>query len=226
MRITAWIAGFLGLCALPAPARGQVDVSCPTTLRPRFDSYQPVAFQGKAFETYWQNTAGGPMGGPSYAWFSATPNPDPISTDGRARWRRARILVHCFATLLWGGNRTYHYHPIAYNGTLESTSTACSDPDDPPEWGGGEYVTTDPVTGPVPEDGTEPLTRLRREPAHEGAPPDTYMMDCGSSGGGGSGAGSMSCRWEYMIIEISYDGGKTWHVWWEGWGQTCEQNEA
>lgn len=216
------ISQFLSSVAVAA----QRDVSCPSTLRPRFDNYQAVVFRGKEFETNWQNTAGGAMGGPSYAWFSATPDPSPLSIDGSARWRDARILVHCFAIIGWGGTRYYHYHPIAYNGTLESTRSACGDPDDPPIWGGGEYITNDPSTSPVPEDGTEPLTRFTRDPDREGAPPDTYIMDCGGGAGGGDagGAGNVTCHWEYMTIEISYDGGRTWSVWWEGWGQVCEEN--
>lgn len=227
MRIPAWTAAFVALIVVSAPARAQIDVSCPTTLRPRFNHYQGVTFQGKEFETYWQNTAGGALGGPSYAWFAATPNPDPISVDGSTRWRGAQILVHCYAVIGWGGTRYYHYHPKAYTGRLEPVSIACDGGEEPLP-GGGEYMMNDPTTGLVVEDGTTPLTRLVRDPDREGAPPDTYILDCssGSGGGGGLGGGSVSCHWEYMLIEISYDGGRTWHVWWEGWGQVCEQNEA
>ncbi|HEX6367794.1 MAG TPA: hypothetical protein VF006_02600 [Longimicrobium sp.] len=223
----ACIAVVTGLLLYSVSASAQRDVSCPTTLRPRFDNYQPIVFQGQEFETYWQNTAGGPMGGPSYAWFSATPNPDPISVDGTTRWRRARVLVHCFVTLSWGGSRTYHYHPIAYNGTLEPVGTACGGGDDPPDWGGGEYITTDPGGDEFPPE-EAPLTRLRRDTTKAGVPPDTYITECPGGGAGGNqgGAGNITCHWEYMIIEISFDGGKTWYVWWEGWGQVCEENAS
>jgi hypothetical protein len=218
---SACIAVLIGLSASVSPAASQVDVSCPTTLRARFDGYQPVVYRGKEFETQWQNIAGGALGGPSYAWFIATPDPNPLSLDGTVRWRSARILVHCFATRLWNGNRTYHYHPIAYNGALESTQSACGT--DPPTWGGEDYMTSAPSTGVVMDDGTEPMTRLTRDPDRAGAPSDMYLMDCGGAGGGDAGgSGGVTCQWEYMTIEISYDGGKTWSVWWEGWGQTCE----
>jgi|GEM_PF-2327812 len=227
MRPFPWIAVFIGLSILPLPAVGQRDVSCPGTLRPRFDNYQPVVFRGKPFETYWQNTAGGALGGPSYAWFVATPEPNPLSLDGTMRWRGARILVHCYATLLWGGSRTYHYHPVAYDGVLESVRTSCGITDDPPTWDdGGEYVTSDSVAGPVLEEDTEPLTRLTRDPDREGAPSDTYMMDCGGTGDGDGGTGDVTCHWEYLTIEISYDGGRSWAVLWEGWGQVCEENAS
>jgi hypothetical protein len=215
----ARVAVFFSLFVCSVPAESQKDVSCPTTLRPRFNHYQPVAYRGKEFETYWNNTAGGTLGGPSLAWFVATPDPNPISLDGSVRWRGAQILVHCYATMLWGGSRTYHYHPVAYNGTLESLRSACTD--DPPTWG-GDYITNEPSAGVVMDDGTEPLTRLTRDPYREGAPPDTYITDCTGGGGDAGGSGSVACHWEYMTIEISYDGGKTWSVWWEGWGQICE----
>ena len=43
----------------------------------------------------------------------------------------------------------------------------------------------------------------------------------GAGGGGGGGGGGHTCQQEYVIIEISYDGGNTWSVWWEGWAQMC-----
>ena len=36
----------------------------------------------------------------------------------------------------------------------------------------------------------------------------------------------MTCWQEYMVIEISYDGGITWQEFWSGWGTVCEQNES
>jgi hypothetical protein len=215
-----WIALTVGQIVFSTSAVAQKDVSCPTSLRPRFNHYQGVVFRGKEFETHWQNMAGGALGGPSYAWFSATPDPNPLSIDGSARWRDARILVHCFAIIGWGGTRYYHYHPVAYNGTLESTQSACGT--DPPTWGGEDYVTSDPSVGVAMDNGAEPMTRLTRDPDRVGAPSITYLMDCGGAGGGDAGGPSVTCQWEYMTVEISYDGGKTWSVWWEGWGQTCE----
>jgi hypothetical protein len=220
MRKSAWLALVIGLSVLPIPAVSQKDVSCPTKLRARFNHYQAVEYRGKEFETEWLNTAGGTFGGPSFAWFVATPDPNPISLDGTVRWRNARILVHCFAVLGWNGTRYYHYHPVAYNGTLESIQSACG-PDNPPTWG-GDYITSNPSTGVVMDDGTEPITRLTRDLDREGAPPDTYITDCTGGGGDAGGSGSVTCHWEHMTIEISYDGGKTWSVWWEGWGQVCE----
>ena len=53
--------------------------------------------------------------------------------------------------------------------------------------------------------------------------PDAGGADCSSEengGGGGGGAGS-NCRTEYIVIEVSYDGGSTWSTFWEGNAQVC-----
>jgi hypothetical protein len=47
--------------------------------------------------------------------------------------------------------------------------------------------------------------------------------DCAGSGsgGGGQGAGG-ACHQEYVVVEISYDNGATWSVYWEGYATVCE----
>jgi hypothetical protein len=51
--------------------------------------------------------------------------------------------------------------------------------------------------------------------------------DCGGgSGGAGFDPGNYSCSWDYITIEISYDGGKTWEHFWSGWAQVCEEHMA
>lgn len=63
---------------------------------------------------------------------------------------------------------------------------------------------------PTPEDGGEVTT-----------------ASCGDGADGGAGfdPSNYSCVWDYITIEISRDGGKTWEVWWSGWAQVCEENE-
>lgn len=69
----------------------------------------------------------------------------------------------------------------------------------------------------------------------EMAPPSTSeavsMTTCGGGGSGtesgsgsesGSGTGT-NCSVQYGVIEISYDGGITWEVWWEGYYTVCEE---
>ncbi len=61
-------------------------------------------------------------------------------------------------------------------------------------------------------------------------PYDSDSGDCGSGGGGGGGGGSggggggggLSCHTEFIVIEISYDGGLTWWTWWQGDATVCE----
>jgi hypothetical protein len=43
-------------------------------------------------------------------------------------------------------------------------------------------------------------------------------------GGDGSGGGR-TCFWEWMVIEVSLDGGMNWEPWWSGWGQVCYYND-
>ena len=51
---------------------------------------------------------------------------------------------------------------------------------------------------------------------------DPYSTDCsGSTGSGGGESSTVDCQTEHIRIEISYDGGQTWSLWWEGWVTTC-----
>lgn len=43
----------------------------------------------------------------------------------------------------------------------------------------------------------------------------------GSGSGGTGGSGGSSCTSEYVIIEVSNDGGATWTTWWEGYANVC-----
>ncbi len=52
--------------------------------------------------------------------------------------------------------------------------------------------------------------------------PGSPASSGGGSSGGGSTGGGTTCNHEYVLIEVSYDGGQTWSVWWEGWATVCE----
>lgn len=47
---------------------------------------------------------------------------------------------------------------------------------------------------------------------------------CGGGGGGGGSdsGGNYSCYWDYITLEISYDGGQTWEHFWSGWAKVCD----
>jgi hypothetical protein len=52
---------------------------------------------------------------------------------------------------------------------------------------------------------------------------DEETGGCGTGTGGGStGGGGMECHVEWIELEISYDGGITWHPFWEGYANVCE----
>ncbi|GLC26866.1 hypothetical protein [Roseisolibacter agri] len=44
----------------------------------------------------------------------------------------------------------------------------------------------------------------------------------GTGGGGGGGGTTPTCHEEYVIVEVSDDGGMTWYIYWEGWAEVCE----
>ena len=47
----------------------------------------------------------------------------------------------------------------------------------------------------------------------------------GGPGGGDDGSGlvgELNCHVEWLTMEISYDGGQTWQLYWEGYGNVCE----
>ena len=133
-----------------------------------------------------------------------------VDVTGRYRWTDARIRVDCYVRDYLFGLISQPYALVRYElGSVEPVSTACaSDPEDP--WG-GEYLT---------EIGSEAYDPYDPEPS---AP-----ADCGGGAGEeGSGANEgLTCWQEYMVIEISYDGGVTWQEFWSGWGTVCEPNEA
>jgi hypothetical protein len=55
---------------------------------------------------------------------------------------------------------------------------------------------------------------------------ETVTTSCGGGGGAGFDPSNYSCTWDYITIEISRDGGKTWEHFWSGWAQVCEEHAA
>jgi hypothetical protein len=53
---------------------------------------------------------------------------------------------------------------------------------------------------------------------------DAVIPSCGGSTGGAGG--NYTCWWDYVTLEISYDGGQTWHFFWSGWAQVCDSEMA
>lgn len=80
------------------------------------------------------------------------------------------------------------------------------------ECGGGNgdwyYMESYDPYSPVPDDGSGD---------------SSIATDCGSGGGSTFDPADYACTWDYITIEISYDGGQTWHHFWSGWAQVCEE---
>jgi hypothetical protein len=118
-------------------------------------------------------------------------------------------VVNVFGNRLWVG-RLYgklYNGPIVRNPRYED-----------PECGDGGGGGWDPWDDPIHMTGT-------------GAFPDSVddgmTSGCGGSdGASGAGSGNYSCVWDYVTLEISYDGGRTWQHFWSGWLQVCDENMA
>jgi len=131
----------------------------------------------------------------------------PVSADGRWQWIEGTVTLSCYIYWVWRGPvrlglRTYFSH-----GT------------------GGSLIPVQEGSGDCGGDGSgEPMTvrATERAPTRSRLPrPSLASCDSpGSWGGWGSDAGN-GCTWRYGVIEISFDGGMTWHVWWQGWYVDC-----
>lgn len=98
-----------------------------------------------------------------------------------------------------------------HEGQLRRNGINAGDGDGCGAGGGGDwyYMESYDPYAPTPEDG------------------ETVTTSCGGGGGGdGFDPSNYLCSWDYITIEISRDGGKTWEVWWSGWAQVCEEYAA
>jgi hypothetical protein len=97
------------------------------------------------------------------------------------------------------------------------------------QWGIGKVVSFEGTVWQVGDDGWGDGCG---DGGSDGYSLDTYdpysaTPDCGGDGdgggseGGGDGGGD-SCSWEFIVIEISNDGGRTWQQYWSGWAEVCQ----
>lgn len=202
-RCVALIAA-LGVLAVPGVAKGQATpgptqhTTCPTPFKPGAG----VTFHGGYAWNVTYHTFPYQFG---YAQYSAMPDPA-TSDDGRATWTNPGAYVECTLTWYYNPNGTvshidFRWHIISYRGNITENSGGCDRDADP------IYMTSYDPYAPDQED-------------------EAGLQECAGGGGGGSSGGSSTCRWEWMEIEISYDGGQTWHPFWSGWGQVCEEQQS
>jgi hypothetical protein len=192
------------LCSLASQAiRGRTEHTvCPSPFRP----ISGLTFhEGKAWSVTY-HTFPYQYG---FAQYSAVPSPA-ISDDGQAMWTNPGVYVECTNTWYLNPNGSiayvdFRWHIISYRGQVTVNNDGC-------ESGGGG----DPIY----------MTSYDPYAPDENAVDASVQSYCGGDGGGGGGGGGtgggVSCRWEWMEIEISYNGGLTWETYWSGWGQTCE----
>lgn len=186
--------------------RGPTEhTTCPTPFRP----FAGLTFHGGYAWAVTYHTFPYQFG---FAQYSAIPDPA-ISDDGRATWSNPGAYVECTNTWWFNpdgsvNNVEFRWHIISYRGDIRENSSECGG--DGGDWGGNDpiYVTSyDPYVA---------------EQVGAGS-----VQDCGGGeDGGGADGSTLTCWWEWLEIEISYDGGKTWHPFWSGWGRVCQEQAA
>lgn len=163
------------------------DVPCPSRLNNAF-GYQAVAHQGHFFWSQWHSDLTNyPL--PSYNWYHAYPNRDPVSDDERAIWKNARIQVHCWVYKAYWLMQ-WHYDIVARSGSVEANCDRS---------GGGEALWAEAY-----------------DPYAADAPRSLATEDCDGDDSSGGGGGK-DCTWVYADIQISYNGGRTWDTLWSGY---------
>lgn len=165
---------------------------CSTPFRP-ISGYTFHA--GGQWSVTW-NTMRGQFGSAAYAGY-----PNPVkSVDGQKIWENPTAYVECWVD--WyienGGEQAYYrWHVLDYGGDVRDCTSSDSAGSSGRNGLPAEYDPYDPYD---PWGCSDP---------YEG-------------GGGGQGeGGGAGCRVEYVFVDISYDGGNTWHTLWEGWASVC-----
>lgn len=211
-RYLSFVAALTAIAIPAAGLRGQVirgpteHTVCPTPFRP----ISGLTFHGGYAWAVTYHTFPYQMG---FAQYSALPDPA-ISDDGRATWYNPGAYVECTNTWYYNPNGTvayvdFRWHIVSYRGEIrDNPDSGCGG--DSGNWGG-----------------TDPIYITSYDPYAPEQVEDVSVQSCGGGkGGDGTGGGTMVCWSEWLEIEISYDGGKTWHPFWSGWGQVCEQMAA
>jgi hypothetical protein len=118
-----------------------------------------------------------------------------VDVTGQKIWRDARVAASCYEINL--AVAKVHYAIVtAILGMLVDRTTACND--------------SGPNTG---------YAAIEYDPYAESGNDATECPSGSGSGGGGAEGGG--CRMEWLIVEISYDAGASWHTLWEGYGWVC-----
>lgn len=177
--------------------------TCPTWTTEGFFGTPVYPFGGYLFVTAW--TLEEKFQGKTEGYYHASPDPDPRDIFKKVRWHGARLYVTCRQWVWrdpWGRERFGANVYDSIEGREEGTIRPCTSE--------SEFASTDPYDPYDPADDCTDDTPTYPQPGR---------------GGGGDptdGETGSSCRQEYVVIEISYDNGDTWFVYWEGNATICE----
>lgn len=111
----------------------------------------------------------------------------------------------CVGFAQWGIGRVVSFEGTVWRVGDDDVGGGCGG-------GGGGYYFDDPII----MESYDPYA-----PAPDS---EDVTIECGGGGGSG-GSGGRTCLSEWMVIEVSYDGGRNWEPWWSGWGLICYENE-
>lgn len=152
------------------------------------------------FRVVWR-TGPGQMGS---AVYYGTPNPV-VSTDGTKQWDNPELLATCQIIWYWTGveaQANFDWHVVAYSGEIRN----CAGPGTRP-------------TGEL-DDSFEDSSY---DPYANYSSGDTTCSAVSPVSGGATweGPGGSICSYQWIIIEVSHDGGRTWQEYWSGWAPVC-----
>lgn len=212
------------VASVHAQRYGRWEVPCDSRLPPRFSApfYSGVIFESKEFLTEWSSIHSPPPH-PSFNWYEAIPDRDPISRDGNYYWYGAGVQVHCEVERnpYWIQNlRT----PVAYRGALRSRRTACDGDTPVTNVGYEEYEPYEPFS-PGDEDctstggGSGGGSGIQFQPG-DYTDGETVDWHTGVGNGGVSVCGQ-AARVEYICIDQYDESVGMWYPWGCGYATTC-----
>lgn len=173
------------------------EVACPAILNSHVKYWVNINAVGPRLFTFFApHTRTGYLGGGVYRYRMTLGRSDDNLWLAEGSW-----TGKCIGYAQWGIGRV-----LSFEGTVWAVG---NDEGDGCGGGGGDwyYMESYDPYAPTPEQ-------------------DAMTASCGGGGGAGFDPGNYSCHWDYITLEISYDGGQTWQHFWSGWAQICDEQMA